>query len=71
MTISQLALAVMLSMSMVTSFAKLEVFIEGIREMNFNIDSIENLLTMKALPEPKEKATVQQHDSDLADVCFS
>ena len=71
MTISQLALAVMLSMSMVTSFAKLEVFIEGIREMNFNIDSIENLLTMKALPEPKEKATVQQHNIELSDVCFS
>ena len=71
MTISQLALAVMLSMSMVTSFAKLEVFIEGIREMNFNIDSIESLLTMEALPEPKEKAAVQHHNIELSDVCFS
>ncbi len=38
LTISQLVLAVMLSMSMVTSFAKIEVFSENLREMQYNIE---------------------------------
>ena len=70
-SVSELSLAVMLSMSMVTSFAKLEVFIEGIREMNFNIDSIEELLTMKELPQPEENITINHYDIKLDNVCFS
>ena len=70
-SISELALAVMLAMSMVTSFAKLEVFMEGIREMNFNIDSIESLLTMEELPEPESPVAVKGHSVVLSDVCFS
>lgn len=70
-SVSELSLAVMLSMSMVTSFAKLEVFIEGIREMNFNIDSIEELLTMKELPQSEEKVVIDHYDIKLNDVCFS
>ncbi len=70
-SISELSLAVMLSMSMVTSFVKLEVFIEGIREMNFNIDSIEELLTMKELPQPEENVSINHYDIKLNDVCFS
>lgn len=70
-SVSELSLAVMLSMSMVTSFAKLEVFIEGIREMNFNIDSIEQLLTMKELPQSEEKVVIDHYDIKLNDVCFS
>lgn len=61
MTISELVLAVMLSMSMVTSFAKIEVFSENIREMQYNIESIQDFLTMQELPEPSERAKITNH----------
>ena len=70
-TISQLLLAVMLSMSMVTSFAKIEVFMESIREMKFNIESIEGLLHMRELPEPKARAEIKSHEVELENVHFS
>ena len=70
-TISQLVLAVMLSMSMVTSFAKIEVFIENLREMKYNIDSIQGLLNMRELPQPKERADIKTHDIQLENVRFS
>ena len=70
-SISQLLLAVMLSMSMVTSFAKIEVFMESIREMKFNIDSIEGLLHMRELPEPKARAEIKSHEVELENVHFS
>ena len=70
-SISQLLLAVMLSMSMVTSFAKIEVFMESIREMKFNIDSIEGLLHMRELPEPKVRAEIKSHEVELENVHFS
>ena len=60
--ISQLVLAVMLSMSMVTSFAKIEVFSENLREMQYNIESIQDFLTMKELPEPSVYANINSYD---------
>lgn len=70
-TISQLVLVVMLSMSMVTSFAKIEVFIENIREMKYNIESIQGLLTMRELSEPIKPAIIHHHDIKLENVHFS
>lgn len=70
-TISQLVLAVMLSMSMVTSFAKIEVFMESIREMKYNIESIQGLLEMRELPEPAQYAKIKEYDIRLQDVSFS
>lgn len=70
-TISELVLAVMLSMSMVTSFAKIEVFSENIREMQYNIESIQDFLTMQELPEPSERAKIINHDIRMENVHFS
>ena len=71
MTVSQLLLAVMLSMSMVTSFAKIEVFMESIRELKFNIESIQGLFNMRELPEPEARAEIKNHDVALENVHFS
>ena len=70
-TISELVLAVMLSMSMVTSFAKIEVFSENIREMQYNIESIQDFLTMQELPEPSERAMITNHDIQMKNAHFS
>lgn len=70
-TISELLLAVMLSMSMVTSFAKIEVFMENIREMKFNIESIERLLNMRTLPQPEKRVDLKSHDIVMSEVHFS
>ena len=71
MTISQLVLAVMLSMSMVTSFAKIEVFSVNLREMQYNIVSIQDFLTMRELPQPSTRANIVSHDVKLENVHFS
>ena len=71
LTISQLVLAVMLSMSLVTSFAKIEVFSENLREMQYNIESIQDFLTMKELPEPSVYANINSYDVKLENVHFS
>ena len=70
-TISELLLAVMLSMSMVTSFAKIEVFMENIREMKFNIESIEGLLNMRTLLQPEKRVDLKSHDIVMSEVHFS
>lgn len=70
-TMSELLLAVMLSMSMVTSFAKIEVFMENIREMKFNIESIEGLLNMRTLPQPEKRVDLKSHDIVMSEVHFS
>lgn len=71
LTISQLVLAVMLSMSMVTSFAKIEVFSENLREMQYNIESIQDFLTMKELPESSVRANISSYDVKLENTHFS
>ncbi len=70
-TAAEAALCVMLSMSMVASLAKLEVFSESIREMQFTVESLQEFLTMPELPEPPEKATLRGSDVELCDVRFS
>jgi ATP-binding cassette subfamily B protein IrtA len=70
-TAAEAALCVMLSMSMVASLAKLEVFSESIREMQFTIENLQEFLTMPELPEPSEKAVLRGGDVELHDVHFS
>jgi ATP-binding cassette subfamily B protein len=70
-TAAEAALCVMLSMSMVASLAKLEVFSESIREMQFTIENLQEFLTMPELPEPSEKATLRGGAVELQDVHFS
>ena len=67
----QAALAVMLSISMVGSLAKLEVFSENMRQVKFTVESLEKFLEMPSLPEPAAEAEVTCMDVELQGVRFS
>ncbi len=70
-TAPQAALAVMLSISMVGSLAKLEVFSENMRQVKFTVESLEEFLEMPALPEPAQRADVKHTGVELRGVRFS
>nr|MCR5768503.1 ABC transporter ATP-binding protein/permease [Lachnospiraceae bacterium] len=53
MTISEMALSVMLAMSMVISMAKIEIFSNGLRQMQYTVLEIQKLLKIKKLSEPE------------------
>lgn len=65
------ALAVMLSMSMVGSLAKLEVFSENMRQVKATVESLEAFLEMPALPEPAQPAALQGTGVELKNVHFA
>lgn len=67
----QAALAVMLSISMVGSLAKLEVFSENMRQVKFTVEGLEEFLEMPELPEPKEYANAEHTGVTLKNVTFS
>lgn len=67
----QAALAVMLSISMVGSLAKLEVFSENMRQVKSTVEGLEEFLEMPALPEPDTRAVIQNTDVTLENVHFS
>lgn len=70
-TAPEAALAVMLSISMVGSLAKLEVFSENTRQVKFTVENLEEFLTMPELPEPAAPAKVTRTDVELKNVRFS
>jgi len=61
----------MLSMSMIGSLAKLEVFSEGIREMQFTIDNLQQFINMPSLPEAKDNSVMEAFDICFRNVIFS
>ena len=65
------ALAVMLSISMVGSLAKLEVFSENMRQVKFTVENLEEFLEMPSLPEPAQRAKIERTDVKLQNVHFS
>ena len=67
----QAALAVMLSISMVGSLAKLEIFSENMRQVKFTVENLEEFLEMPSLPEPKKRADINGTGVELRDVRFS
>ena len=67
----QAALAVMLSISMVGSLAKLEVFSENMRQVEFTVNGLQEFLEMPELPEPKSRAAVKSTGVKMKDVHFS
>ena len=71
LTAPQAALAVMLSLSMVGSLAKLEVFSENMRQVKFTVERLQDFLEMEALPEPAERAEVRGSTVELKNVHFS
>lgn len=68
---AEAALAVMLSISMVGSLAKLEVFSENMRQVKFTVENLEEFLEMPALPEPEKQVEVKSAEVELKNVCFS
>ena len=70
-TAPQAALAVMLSISMVGSLAKLEVFSENMRQVKFTVENLQEFLEMPSLPEPTQRAKVEHTDVALKNVRFS
>ena len=70
-TAAQAALTVMLSVSMVGSLAKLEVFSENMRQVKFTVENLEEFLEMPELSEPKTRAKVTHTDVELKNVHFS
>lgn len=69
--VAEVALAVMLSMSMVTSLARLEVFSESIRQMGETIGELEKYLNMKELSEPEKRADIKDYTVELSNVHFA
>lgn len=70
-SVAQVALAVMLSMSMVVSLAKLEVFSESIREMTNTVEKVRVFLEMPLLQEPAHRKQITGHNVIMSNVCFS
>ena len=71
LTAPQAALAVMLSLSMVGSLAKLEVFSENMRQVKFTVEQLQDFLEMEELPEPADRAELHGTAVELKDVRFS
>ena len=61
----------MLSISMVGSLAKLEVFANETKQMQMTVEELDSLLTMKSLPEPEKRANIKSTDVELKQVRFS
>lgn len=70
-TAAQAALAVMLSISMVGSLAKLEVFSENMRQVKFTVEGLEEFLEMSELSEPAQRAKLGGTNVELKNVRFS
>lgn len=68
---AQAALAVMLSISMVGSLAKLEVFSENMRQVKFTVENLNEFLEMPELPEPEKRADIKHTGVELRNVHFS
>ena len=71
LSVSEMTLAVMLALSMVVSFAKLEIFANSIRQMKYTVDQTEAFLNMTRLSEPESEATLEGGDVHLKNVRFS
>ena len=71
MTISEMALAVMLAMSMVISMAKIEIFSNGLRQMQYTVLEIQKLLNIKSLAEPTTEKKPEHYSIELKDIRFT
>ena len=71
MTVSEMALAVMLAMSMVISMTKIEVFSNSLREMEYTVKEIQKLFDMKTLSEPSVEKLPESYDVKLKNVHFT
>ncbi|MCD8356958.1 MAG: ABC transporter ATP-binding protein/permease [Clostridia bacterium] len=70
-TVAEAALCVMLSMSMISSLAQLEVFSNSIKQVQLTVEELQNYLEMPSLPEPQAEAVLSGHAVTLKNVRFS
>ena len=70
-SVSEMALAVMLAMSMVISMAKIEIFSNSLREMEYTVKEIQKLFDIKTLSEPKQDRIPESYNVELKDVHFT
>lgn len=70
-TAAEAALGVMLSMSMVSSLATLEVFSNSIKGVQLTVEELQEYLDMPILPEPETGAELTGYDVALENVRFS
>lgn len=70
-TTAEVALSVMLSISMVSSLAQLEVFSESIRQLKNTIFEIKKYLEIETLPEVTDKVDIKDYSIKLKNVSFS
>lgn len=71
MTVSEMALSVMLAMSMVISMAKIEVFSNGLRQMQYTVLEVKKFLDIKSLPEPESEKIPSEFSVEMKDVHFT
>lgn len=70
-TAAEAALGVMLSMSMVSSLAKLEVFGNSMKQVQLTIEELQDYLDMPELPEAEKRVKLTGFDVELRGVRFS
>ncbi len=71
LSVSQMALCAMLAMSMVISMAKIEVFSNGLRQMQYTVCEIQKLLNIKGLSESDSHKKPDEYSIELNDVHFA
>ncbi|MBQ8950267.1 MAG: ABC transporter ATP-binding protein [Eubacterium sp.] len=71
MSVSEMALAVMLAMSMVISMTKIEVFSNSLREMEYTVKEIQKLFDLKTLSEPSKEKLPEKYNVELKNVHFT
>ena len=71
MTVSEMALCVMLAMSMVISMTKIEVFSNGLRQMQYTVLEIKKFLDIQSLSEPDTEKVPDEYTIELNDVHFT
>lgn len=71
MTVSEMALSVMLAMSMVISMAKIEVFSNGLRQMQYTVLEVKKFLDIPGLVEPETERLPSEFTIEMSDVHFT
>ncbi|MCT4543812.1 MAG: ABC transporter ATP-binding protein/permease [Vallitalea sp.] len=71
LTPAEICLCLMLSMSMIGSLSKIEVFMNDLKKMGFTIYTVQDFLDMEELSEPIDNAILSGYDVNLSNVSFS
>lgn len=67
---AEVCLCLLLSMSMVGSIAKLEVFANNLKQMSFAVENAQEFLEMKELSQPTKEVKIRNYDVKFNNVRF-